>query len=111
MGISKQQGANRIWAQETSNWGIYLRKKKLMMVVYWFPGTQRELSIAMEAVKEKRRREAALFKEKNDMLDDRDVRKYVQQAQKVADRIQEKIAAKNYDWGECVCITMVTDAH
>ncbi|KAL9553255.1 hypothetical protein MBANPS3_003364 [Mucor bainieri] len=58
---------------------------------------QRELSMATEALKEKRKREAALFKEKNDMLDDRDVQKYVQQAQNVADRMQEKIDAKNHD--------------
>lgn len=51
----------------------------------------------MEAVKEKRKREAALLKEKNDMLDDRDVRKYIRQTQKVVDKIKEKLAVKNRD--------------
>lgn len=53
----------------------------------------------MEAVKEKRKREAALFKEKNEMLDDRDVRKYIRQTQKVVNRIKEKLAVKNRDIG------------
>ncbi|KAF1799904.1 hypothetical protein V8B55DRAFT_1542603 [Mucor lusitanicus] len=79
---------------------VFLNNKAQIAFEHKKQAIERELSIAMEAVKEKRRREAALFKEKNDMLDDRDVRKYVQQAQKVADRIQEKIAAKNYDWVE-----------
>ncbi|KAL7335673.1 hypothetical protein PS15p_201112 [Mucor circinelloides] len=61
---------------------------------------ERELAIAREALKEKRRREAALLKEKNGMLDDRDVGKYVEQAQQVAKRMIAKKAVKNYDWAE-----------
>lgn len=63
---------------------------------------QRELSVAMEALREKRRREAALLKERNDKLDDRDVNKYVQQGQAVANRISAKMAAGNYNLGESV---------
>ncbi|CAO3649606.1 unnamed protein product [Mucor fragilis] len=58
---------------------------------------ERELSVAMEALREKRRREAALLKERNDKLDDRDVNKYVQQGQAVANRISAKMAAGNYN--------------
>jgi hypothetical protein len=53
----------------------------------------------MEAVKEKRKREATLFKEKNEMLDDRDVRKYIQQAQKVVNKIKQKLAVQDRDFG------------
>lgn len=63
---------------------------------------QRELAIAREALKEKRRREAALLKEKSGMLNDRDVGEYVEQAQQVAKRMIAKKAVKNYDWGKCV---------
>ncbi|GAN02036.1 hypothetical protein MAM1_0015d01475 [Mucor ambiguus] len=79
---------------------VFLNNKVEIAFKHKKQAIERELSIAMEAVKEKRKREAALFKEKNDMLDDRDVRKYVQQAQKVANTIQEKMVAKNYDWVE-----------
>ncbi|KAK4521546.1 uncharacterized protein ATC70_012162 [Mucor velutinosus] len=79
---------------------VFLNNKAKIAFEHKKQAIERELMIAMEAVKEKRKREAALFKEKNDMLDDRDVRKYVQQAQKVANRIKEKIAVKSYDWVE-----------
>ena len=65
---------------------------------------QRELSIAREALREKQRREAALLKERDDKLDGRDVNKYVQEAQKVANRISAKMAVGggggNYSLGE-----------
>ncbi|KAI8636056.1 hypothetical protein BD408DRAFT_448712 [Parasitella parasitica] len=59
-----------------------------------------DLLLAIEAVREKRTREAKLFREKNEMLDDGDIRKYVQQAQRITNKLKQKLAMKDYDLAE-----------
>ncbi|KAG2190316.1 hypothetical protein INT46_010964 [Mucor plumbeus] len=76
----------------------FLNQKTKIAFEHKKQAIERELSLAMEAVKEKRKREATLFKEKNEMLDDRDVRKYIQQAQKVVNKIKQKLAVQDCDF-------------
>ncbi|CEP19224.1 hypothetical protein [Parasitella parasitica] len=78
---------------------VFLYDKAKIAFEHKKKAIEAELSLAIEAVKEKRIRETNLFKEKNEMLDDGDVRKYIQQAQRVANKLKKKLAMKDYDLG------------